>query len=53
MVKIINPPFELKQVREKLAASSCTQEVADTAANPINFQNETPCADHFVLLNHL
>ncbi len=29
------------------------QEVSDTAANQVNFQNKTPCADHFVLLNHI
>ncbi len=34
-------------------ASSCTQEATDRAANLVNFQNKTPCADHFVLLKSL
>ncbi len=39
--------------KEKLAVSSCRQEVKDTATNPGNFQNKTPCADHFEWMNEM
>ncbi len=51
-LKAINPPFKPQQARE-LATSSCTQDVTDTEVNPVCLQNKTPCADRFVLLNHL
>ncbi len=41
-LKTTNPQLKPHQVRESLA----------TSANPVNFQNKTPCADCFVLLNH-
>ncbi len=47
------PLLKPQQEKERLAVSNCTQEVTDTATNPVNFQNKKPCADHFVLLNHL
>ncbi len=53
MLKTINPLFKPLRATERLATSTCSQEVTDTAANLDDFQNKTPCADCFVLLNDL
>ncbi len=41
---------------ERLAASSCIQEVKDKGGNLVNFQNKTPCPDavlkFFTMYNH-
>ncbi len=46
--KIINPPFKLKQTKERIATSS-TQEVTDRHRQFGQFQNNSPCADRFIL----